>query len=89
MGLSIFEVRRGSVIVDYGMETNNEELMNMAVSNMNDSIGSSVTIGNMTFDFLSNSLIVPSESAVYEGDQLFGNEGDTYNRVCYNEVVRK
>ena len=54
MNIIILAVRRGSIIIDYALSTNNELLMEMALSNMNSSMGTSIVIGNLTFNFSSN-----------------------------------
>ena len=54
IAITILAVRRGSIIIDYTMSANNELLIATALSNMNDSVGSSMTIGNFTFDYSSH-----------------------------------
>ena len=58
IGITIFQVRRGSVIIDYALSGNNNILMDSAISNMNASIGTNMTIGNMTFIFSTNAIYV-------------------------------
>ena len=64
--IHILNVRRGSVIIDYTLSGNNEGLLEMAASNMNSSIGTNMSIGNMTFGFSSHAVYVetsiPTES---------------------------
>ena len=60
LNVSILDVRRGSVIVDYTLSANNELLIENALSNMNASMGQSMEFGNLTFIFSSNSVLTLS-----------------------------
>ena len=61
--IMVLDVRKGSIIIDYVISANNEMLIGMASSNMNDSLGSSISIGNLTFNFASNGILTPSPTA--------------------------
>ena len=58
--ISILDVRKGSVIIDYILTANSYDSLTMAVSNIDASIGSETVIGNITLVFSSNSLLTSS-----------------------------
>ena len=64
--ITILDVYEGSIIIDYTLSANNELLIETALSNMNDSVGSSGMIGNVAFEFMSNvaaDITTPSPTA--------------------------
>ena len=61
IAITVLDVRSGSVIIDYALSGNNADLVEMAMSNMNTSIGNTILIGNMTFNFSSHSLLIDTE----------------------------
>ena len=56
--ITILDVRSGSVIIDYALSGYNADLVESAMSNLNASIGNTIYIGNMTFNFSSNSVLI-------------------------------
>ena len=54
LDIIILDVRRGSIIVDYQLSANNELLIETALLNINTSMGESVVIDDLVFEFSSN-----------------------------------
>ena len=55
--ITILDVRRGSIIIEYVISALNDSLIGMASTNMDESLGSSIVIGNLSFNFSSNSVL--------------------------------
>ena len=52
--ITISDVRSGSIIIDYVLSANNELLMETALSNMDDSMGTIVVVDGIMFPYSSN-----------------------------------
>ena len=66
--ITILEVRRGSVIIDYTLSSNSESSLNSATSSLNSSIGDAIVIGNVTFEYSSNTIYTTSPTAAPTAD---------------------
>jgi len=63
LDITILDVRRGSIIIEYEISAVNESVIGMASTNMDESLGSSMVIGNLTFNFSSHDVITGAPTA--------------------------
>merc|ERR1719216_745413 len=65
--ITITDVREGSVIIDYSLESNVPDLVSSAMSNIDDMLGETITIGDdFELDLDSNEMVIETANADIE-----------------------
>ena len=85
--ITISDVRSGSIIIDYVLSTNNELLIETALSNMDDSMGTSMVFGSLTFIFSSNSPITMSTFPSYVPHGVLHHVASSTEPICITLIT--